>query len=260
MFEVYKFNEAELVLFSLMLIRISACLVAMPLFSSTTIPGPIKVLLSLVITFVVFLSQKQNLATNSGFVLENLIVLSAREAFIGAFIGFLARGIFWAVQVAGQVLGFTMGFSAAQSFNPALGGSGTMLEEFQNILAILLFLVINGHHWLLEGLVKSFELAPMGLIGLNPQALLSTGAYVQNVFEIAVKLSGPIVAVVLFLNVALGVVGRAVPQINVFIISFPVNILVGMFVFMVSIPLILTVMQNDFAHLTEQVFKFIKGF
>lgn len=259
MFEIYKFSEHELVLFSLMLIRISACLVAMPLFSATTIPAQVKILLSLMLTFVVFMSQKQQMAILS-FQMEDLILLSAREAFIGTFIGFLARGIFWAVQVAGQILGFSMGFSSAQIFNPALGGTGTMLEEFQNILAILLFLVINGHHWLIEGIVQSFQLAPLAKLGINPEVLLGIGGYIQQVFTIGIKLSGPIIAVVLFLNMAMGVIGRAVPQINVFIVSFPVNILIGMFVFMFSIPLVLTVMQNDFEHLTVQVFKFIKAF
>jgi len=76
----------------------------------------------------------------------------------------------------------------------------------------------------------------------------------------SLKLAGPMIAVVLFLNIALGVIGRAVPQINVFVISFPVNILVGLFIFMVSIPLLLTVVESDYISLGQQVMGFVKGF
>jgi flagellar biosynthetic protein FliR len=258
-FEVYRFNEKEILLFALMLVRISACFVTMPLFGSKDVPHSIKVLLSLVTTFILFTSQRMVL-TKIDFQTDDLITLAAREAFIGVFIGYLTRGIFWGVQVAGQILGFSLGFSAAQIFNPAFGDSGTVIEQLQSNLALLLFFSINGHHWMIEALAKSFQLAPMAQIGLHTEPLVGISHYITMIFAIGVKLAAPMMAVVVFLNFALGVVGRAVPQINVFVISFPINITVGLLVFMVTIPLLLAVMETDFSKLTVEVFKFIKAF
>src|SRR5438270_466000 len=100
----------------------------------------------------------------------------------------------------------------------------------------------------------------MGALTMNPKALASMTTLVAEVFMIGVKLAGPMIAVILFLNISLGIVGRAVPQINVFVISFPVNILVGLFVFMMSIPLLLAVMEADFGHVGAEIFTFLKGF
>lgn len=258
-FEIYQFNEKEILFFGLVLVRLSACLVIMPIFSARDIPGPLKALLSLLISFLIFASHRKQIVAIP-LQSQDLLLLAAREAFVGSFIGFLCRGIFWGVQVAGQILGFSMGLSAAQIFNPALGESETIIEQFQTTLAMLLFLVIGGHHWMLQALSQSIDMAPVGVLGLKTQPLLGVGGAVQTIFEIAIKLAGPMMAVIIFLNIAMGVVGRAVPQINVFVISFPVNILAGLFVFMVTIPLILAVMESDFSKISIQILRFIKAF
>ncbi len=260
MFEIYKFSETEFIAFALMLVRISACLVTMPIFGNRDIPAHVKVLFSLLITMILFSSARAHILATTHIESQDLILLTLREAFLGTLIGFLCRGIFWAVQMAGQLLGFSIGFSAAQAFNPALGDTGTMIEQFQSILAMLLFLGINGHHWMIRAIAQSFELVPLSLTTIKTETIYGLGNYIQTISEIAVKLSAPMMAVIIFLNGAMGIVGRAVPQINTFVTSFPVNILVGLFVFMVSIPLLLTVMENDFARMTVIVFQFIKAF
>jgi flagellar biosynthetic protein FliR len=174
--------------------------------------------------------------------------------------GFLARMILMTAEIAGQILSFSMGLSAAQLVNPAFGESSSIMEQFEVVLATLLFLAINGHHMFFEALYRSFELAPLGAMGIKPEAINSVQLMASEIFGIGIKMAGPMIAVVLFLNIALGVIGRAVPQINVFVISFPVNILVGLFILMVSIPLLLTVMEADFASLGAQMMTFVKGF
>lgn len=260
MFEVYKLSETELLVFALLLVRISACLVTMPIFGNKDIPSTVKILLSLLITFSLFSSLKVRGVWPQALATENLIFFVMREAFIGVFIGFLCRGIFWAVQIAGQILGFSIGFSAAQAFNPALGDTGTMIEQFQSILAVLLFLIIDGHHWLLQAIVQSLEVVPLAAMSFKSQSVLGLGAFLQAMFEVGIKLSAPMVAVIMFVNGAMGVVGRAVPQVNVFVTSFPVNIMVGLSVFMVSIPLLLATMEQDLGRLTGMIFKFLKTF
>lgn len=259
MFEVYRFNEQEMALFALMLVRISCCIALFPIFGNRNFPAHAKVLLSLLISFVLFPVMHGHFVLTTGWE-DNLILLVAREAFCGLFMAFVARFVFMGVEIAGQILSFTMGFSAAQLINPTFGDSGTMMEQFEMILATLLFLGINGHHMLFEAIYRSFEIAPLGRLLVDTRALTSVTVLTQEVFIIGIKLAGPMIAVILFLNIALGMVGRAVPQINVFVISFPVNILVGLFVFSVSIPLLIRVMESDFMNIGAEMFKFLKAF
>jgi len=258
-FEIYHFNETDILSFALMMVRVSSCLVLMPIFGSRLIPPPAKILLSLVVSMVLFPVMKHNFVTPASWS-DDMILLVMREAFLGLFMGFLTRLLFLGVEVAGQILSFTMGFSAVSLLNPTFGEQNTLMEQFETTLATLLFLAINGHHMLFEAIYRSFELAPLGVLSVNVKAFASVTLLVSEIFTIGVKLAGPMIAVILFLNIALGIVGRAVPQINVFVISFPVNILVGLFVFMVSIPLLLTVFETDAVHIGGEILTFIKDF
>ena len=258
MFEVYHFNEAQILLFALALVRVSTMFATMPITGSKTVPGPAKVLLSIAVVLVLFPFLRSGI-TPAG-LKDNLLILIVREAFLGIFMGFLCRMIFMSIEMAGQILSFSIGLSAAQLVNPSFGESSSVMEQFETVLATLLFLAINGHHMFFEALYRSFELAPLGVLTVRPEAMKSVLLMTKETFEIGVKLAGPMIAVILFLNIAMGIVGRAVPQINVFVISFPVNILVGFFIFMVSIPLLLTVMEADFVNLGMQVIGFVKGF
>jgi len=258
-FEVYRFGEVEIITFALILVRISSMLVTMPIVGTRTVPNQVKILLSVSIAFVLF----PFLRTHSSLELawkDHLILLIMREAFLGVFMGFLCRMIFMSVEMAGQILSFSIGLSAAQLVNPSFGESSSVMEQFEIVLGTLIFLGINGHHVFFEALFRSFQLAPVGIMAFKVEAINSVTLMAQEVIGLAVKLAGPMIAVVLFLNIALGVIGRAVPQINVFVISFPVNILVGLFIFMVSIPLLLTVVESDYINLGQQVMGFIKGF
>lgn len=212
-----------------MLIRLTSCLAIMPIFGARTVPAPAKILLSLLFGFLLFPIWKLNYVVAPK-LNDDLILLVAREVLLGVGMGFLARLMFTGVEMAGQMLGLAMGFNAAELVNPSYNESTSIMEQFQAVLATLLFLAISGHHLLIEALFRSFEIAPLGSLTANPLAFMPIVDVIQEAFVIAVKLSGPMIAVMVFLNIALGVVGRAVPQINVFITSFPINIMGGFFV------------------------------
>jgi len=257
--EVYHFNEIEIITFALILVRVSSLLVTMPIVGTRTVPNPVKILLSLSVALVLFPFLRIQNPIDAAWK-DHLLVLIIREAFLGVFLGFLARMIFMGIEMAGQILSFSIGLSAAQLVNPSFGESSSVMEQFEIVLGTLIFLGINGHHIFFEALFRSFQFAPVGILSFKITAINSITVMAQEVLGIAVRLAGPMIAVVLFLNIALGVIGRAVPQINVFVISFPVNILVGLFIFMVSIPLLLTVVESDYINLGQQIMTFIKEF
>lgn len=256
---LYHFTLNEIVAFGLVLLRMISFVVAWPVFGTSSVPTPVKVLLALSMTFILYpLVGFQHLPKNPN--LEVLLTVALREMMIGLALGFLARMFFFAIGIAGQIISVSIGLSTAQLFNPALNDHAAALEQFHLLLATLFFLSIQGHHMLLSALVKSFEYAPLSTTWFSPEAFGSLGSLVQEVTVIGVKLSAPILIAVLFLNLAMAVIGRAVPQMNVLITSMPVNILLGVVVLFVTVPLLIGQMDDLVAHMVGRLFQVIKAF
>src|ERR1700677_1911891 len=155
-------------MFALVLVRISSMFVTMPIVGTRMVPNQVKILLSVATAFVLF----PFLRTHSQLALswkDDLILLILREAFLGVFMGFLCRMIFMSVEMAGQILSFSIGLSAAQLVNPSFGESSSVMEQFEIVLGTLIFLGINGHHVFFEALYRSFELAPIVAIGIKTE-------------------------------------------------------------------------------------------
>lgn len=259
MTSLYNFNMKELLAFALILLRIIGFFVSMPIIGSVNVPPSVKVLLSLSMTMVIFPHVGWAKLTSS---IEHLdiITLAIKEMFVGLFFGFLARMFFMAITMAGEVTSISMGVSAAQLYNPTMGESSTALDQFYVTIASIFFLSINGHHILISGIYKSFELVPITKTALNLSGLQSFGVLVQTITEIALKMSAPILVTILFTNVAIAVIGRAVPQINILITSLPVNILVGFAVIFAGLPLFILEMHDLINISTAELFKFVKSF
>lgn len=243
MFEVYKYSEPEILAFILVLVRLSTFVVTMPIIGSDQVLPQLKILLGFALAIVLFPTvewQKSGIQTYS----DGIVWWAAKEALIGATLGFVARLFFFVLSIAGEVISLSVGLSSEQLLNPAVGGRATALQQFQVMLGTLLFLSLNGHHFLLAGISQSFEIVPLSMTGiqaLSPKIIAGLG---QEVIWAGVKIAAPLVAAVLFMNLVMGVIGRAVPQINVLITSLPVNVLLGLFVLLISIPMMVGIMDG----------------
>lgn len=245
--------------FFMVLLRLSAFLVAWPVFSLPMVPAPVKILIALTLTLVIFpVVEWKGLAVE----LESLEIvwLALREIFIGVSIGFLARTFFFAMQVGGEIMSTSMGLASGQLFNPEMGGTVTATEQFQVAIATLFFLAINGHHFFLSGMADSFQLVPLSSAGLSLKGLKETQVILQLVVEMGLKFAAPVMIAVLFMNITMAVIGRAVPQINVLITSLPVNILVGLIIFLTALPLMLWQMHDLLEVTTSRVFHILKSY
>ena len=230
MASIYQLNDIEIMAFFLTLVRISAFVVSWPVFGGSGIPNSVKVLFSLIVTLVVFpVIDRSQVQLDIGS--ASLIVLILKETAIGLIFGYLSRMFFFALNVAGDIISTSMGLSQAQVFNPAMGARSTAIEQVLIMLASLLFLAINGHHLFLSGLIDTFRVLPMNNELISMSAFKNIGHLAQEIIAIGVQISMPVMLSILFVNVAMGIIGRAVPQINVLITSLPVNILVGFFYF-----------------------------
>lgn len=255
--DIYKFSEPEIIAFFLVLMRMGAFLVAWPIFGSAQVPAPIKLFFSLCLSFLLFPVLKTAGVLN--FASDELIHLTIREVFIGVTLGFIARIFFFSISIAGEIMATSIGLASAQLFNPMSGSQVSAIEQLKVILASLFFLGINGHHLFLTALVESYSLLPLGEWALSFKSFAQFGSIVQEVTSIGLKMSAPILVSMLFMNVAMAVIGRAVPQINVLITSLPVNALVGLFIMMIGLPLFLWQMNDVLELSLQRIFYFMKA-
>lgn len=256
---IYQFTLIEIVAFGLILLRMIAFVFSWPIFGTTTVPGPVKVLLGLSLTFLLYpLVGFQKLPKNPG--LEVLVTLASRELMIGLTLGYFSRLFFFAVGIAGQIMSISIGLTTAQLFNPALNEHSAALEQFHLILATILFLSIQGHQMLITALMKSYEYAPLSTSWFSVRSFGSLGQLAQEIMVMGFKLSAPILISILFMNVAMAVIGRAVPQMNVLITSLPVNILVGIVVLFVTVPLMIWQMNGLAQETITRLFQMMASF
>jgi flagellar biosynthetic protein FliR len=229
-------SQDQLILFTLIFLRLLAFFMSCAIFGAPNVMVQIKVLLSLVLAFVFFpLISPQY--PPSHFLEVEFISSSAREILVGLCLGFLTRAFFFGVSSAGEVISTSLGLSSAALFNPMLGSAGTVIEQFHSTMAVLLFLSINGHHEFISVVLRSFELFSMERGFLNIENFFELALMGQQVLILAIKMSAPMLVAMLVSNVGMGILGRAVPQINVLVTSFSVAIILGVILMIVSLPI-----------------------
>ena len=145
-------------------------------------------------------------------------------------------------------------------FNPTLGGQSTTIEQFYVTLASMFYLAVNGHHYLIRGLVESFQFLPAAVPTLNTSQFGGVGLMVQEIIELGLRFSAPVVISILVINLVLGVIGKTVPQLNVLVTSFPINILAGFALMIVTLPMLMDQMGDFLTLSTERVFQLVKTF
>ncbi|HHW15033.1 MAG TPA: flagellar type III secretion system protein FliR [Firmicutes bacterium] len=212
----------------LVLVRVSGFLGATPFFGSRTIPNQAKVALALVVAwFLLPLAQASAAGIRPGNPGAYALAVGS-ELLIGFALGYAVTLTFAALQIAGQLMDIPIGFSLVNVLDPLLSQQVPVLGQFQYILFTLMFLAVDGHHQLLRVLVKTFELVPLGAFRYTPElpGLMVRGF--SDAFLLGFKLSLPVVAALFLTDVALGLVARAVPQMNVFVVGFPAKIAVGL--------------------------------
>ncbi len=231
--------------FVLIMMRVSPILFMMPVFSGINMPNLAKAGLTLTVSLlllpVVGIDPKRFPAEAASFGFFMFC-----EFMIGFLLALSVKLVFAGIQLAGEFSAYQMGLATANILDPQSGVSNTLVAEILYLISLLIFLSVNGHHWFFQALVQSFTiLAPGELhlkVGLYEHLLRLSG----NMFVIAVKITAPIMAVMIFTQIALGLVARTVPQINVWITSFPLTITLGLIFLGLSIDLFSPYIKNLF--------------
>lgn len=242
MFGLPGFTDTQLVVFFGSLVRVSSMFVAMPFFSHRSIPPMVKILLSFGLTIAFFpMVLELNKDNSFGYVLAgwgNLFLFIGKEVLLGLIVGFIAKIIFESILFAFEYMGLQMGFGFASTFDPSTNSNSSVISQLIFILAFLLFLAVDGHQILIRSIMDTFTAVPLGLVVIQKFLVSYAVEVVREVFVIAVKLAAPVAVVAFITNVAFGVIARAVPQVNVLVISFTVNILIGLIVIGLLLPVL----------------------
>lgn len=231
--------------------RVAGFIGAIPVISSAQAPGRIKTAIVVAISLAVFPVMSEAVP-NISFSPIPFMLLIISELLLGLLLGLVARLIFTAVEFGATVIGYQMGFAAAEVFDPQNQRQVALISQFQNIFAILIFLAINGHHLFLQTAIRSYELLPPGQLDLSGQAVPYLMELASHMFSIGVQFSAPVLAVLLLSGLILGVLARVFPQLNVFLLSFPINIGAAFIVIALTLNMVSVLIRRKFDILGER--------
>lgn len=257
--EVQLFALTDLQAFFICLGRIGSMVAALPLFGSAQVPAQVRLGFALLLALLVFPLVQPTLPAADLPVL-GLGVILAQEVLLGAMVGLMARMVFTAVQMGGAVVGYQMGFAAANVFDPQTQSQNSLISQFQNTMALLVFLALDAHYLILEATVRSFEMLPPGQLNLGGEAVPFLMGLAGSMFSLGVQLSAPILAVLLISGFILGILARIFPQLNVLMLSFPINIGVAFLVIGLTLNLVAALLSREFGAWEErfqQLFLFL---
>ncbi len=238
-------------------IRMSGFFVTMPVPGYRGAPVLVKAALSLAVSYLLFLSGGYGYVPLPASA-PAYVLLLAGEALVGIGIGFLVLLFFSAFRMAGQLMDVKIGLGLAGVFDPQFGGSATLMAQFFNMLALVLYFALNGHHQLLLALAGSYRLIPPGGAGLSGDSLLQVTGMFAGAFGLAFRIAAPVVVVIIIVDIALGLVSKTVPQIQVFIIGLPLKVALGLLVIYLLLPHLVPLMEDVFTRLPEQLLIFME--
>ena len=221
----------------LMFCRIASFFVTAPVFSARNVPASFKVGISAFVTLTVYMSFgiHQTVPTDLSYIL-----LIIREILIGLLLGFVAYLLMTAVQTAGAFIDIQIGFGIANVYDPMTGASAPLTGNFKYAFAMLLFLTMNGHHYLLDGIVYSYRWIPLSNVFFLKMADGSVAEFLVRTlgesFMLAFQMAAPIVVALFLTDVGLGFLAKTAPQFNVFAVGMPLKVLVGIAILLLLVP------------------------
>lgn len=221
-----KIDPAYLFTIFLVFVRIGGLMVAAPFFSHASVPVRVRIFLAVLMAYILVGFVPGPLPPNIGNPVAFILAIGI-EALTGVMLGYAAQFVFWSVQYAGELIGYQMALALASVFNPMDGVHSNPIGRFLMTCLLLLFLLLDGHHQVIQALVFSFQVVPLAGANLaagGPLMLQWTGHF----FTTAMKLASPFMITIFLLDASLGIFARVAPQADLFSVALPVKLLVGM--------------------------------
>jgi flagellar biosynthetic protein FliR len=257
--DFFSFAMAHMFPFSLVFLRVSGLCVVAPIFGSDQVPKHIRVLLAMSLAFVLF-PALQGLPQEMPPHALGYFLLVLKELVIGLMIGFLTTAIFHGFQMGGQFIAVDMGLAMGSMLDPFTNEQSSVLGQFFGMLTLIVFLVMNGHHFILRALYDSFRYVPP----LSAVFRVDIFEYALQVFNVVVvtslKVVMPMLAALFVINVVFGFIARLVPQMNVFVMSIPAKIAAGTIVTVLAIPAVVLLFGTVVEDVMRMIFALLRAF
>lgn len=243
-FEISQSPQTFLVLVGLSFARLVSFFSIVPFFGGAAVPARVKVATAMSLVIILYPSISASVPVNQtlGFGPLGFIALLTKEVLVGFTLGFIASLVFEAVQVAGRIIDFQRGSTMAELYAPQIQQRVSELGQFKLQLAIILFIAVGAHRVFIRSLLQSYEFIPALTFphfaaGWSPAAELIT-KMTAAVFTIGLQLAAPALIALLLTDLFFGIINRVAPQVNVFFLSMPVKMLVGIIVVLIALPVI----------------------
>ena len=247
-FDFYDILQNHIGAFILVLTRSSGIFMLSPFFGSLNVPIRFRAMAAFTFTFILFPVVGPETFTGFPSTIIMYFAMILKELFIGWLIGFVSFVSFSAVNLAGKVMDMQVGFAIVNVMDPTSGQQIPLIGSFLYNLAIMIFLITNGHHMIIAALAESFRVVP--LLGLQwSESLINLMIDITaGIFTTGMKIAMPVTFAILLTNVGLGILARTMPQMNIFVVGIPMHIMIGIFMLSVVTPfyvLFLDVVFNE---------------
>jgi flagellar biosynthetic protein FliR len=245
-------NSEQALLFTFLFLRIGTIFIMIPAIGERTVPlrvkGGVAILISLLLLPIVDV-KLPDLHSESEAEIFLLVIAMCSEVMIGIVIGFATKIIFTGIRFAGEMIGIQIGFSIVNVIDPISSTQVSVISEFLYLIALLVYLAVDAHHTFILAIADSYRFVSPFAYHFSGSLMQYILLFSKELFVTAIKISAPVMAVLFFTNVALGIVARTVPQINIFIVGFPLQIAVGLTIFGLMSPFFVNLVQGLLARL-----------
>lgn len=223
--------------FLLILVRVTSLFVSTPLLNIKGIPNTLKIMFCVVLSYIIYFSVTST-DMQMSVSMAVFIVLLIKEALVGLFLGVLVNIVFMSIQMAGQFIDIQGGLASSTLFDPMSQNKLSIYGHMYFWLALILYFIFDGHHYLIIALTKSFSIIDLSNYNLNLPGLIGAIDIVNQSFIIGVQIAAPMILVFVITDLILGIISRTVPQLNVLILGLPLKTLVGIITFMAIVPIV----------------------
>ena len=234
--DFYDLLQNHAAVFLLLLTRVSGIFIISPFFGSMNIPVTIRAAIAFSFSIVIFpvVDGLGIVEAPASALMYGIAVLG--ELFIGWLIGFIAFMAFSAINMAGKVMDMQVGFAIVNVMDPTSGQQVPLIGSFLYNLGLIVFLVTNGHHMIITALMESFRTIP--LVGIQPDSTITAfvGSLMTSMFMTGMKIAMPVTFSILLTNVGLGILARTMPQLNIFVVGIPMQLMIGMAMLSMLLP------------------------
>jgi len=256
MANLLNYDATMLMVFLLALIRVGGIISTAPVFGDANVPAQLKIILAFILALIIhpFIPPIQVFPTQ----IHHYLLLVGSELLIGMVLGYIGKMLFAAVELGGSLISVQMGLGMANVVDPSSQEQVSLIAQFESILATMIFLIMDAHHIVLHGLVRSYQLIPPGNAVLGSEVMQEIVRLSSGIFVVGFQLGAPLIVSLLLANLILGLLSRSVPQIQVFVVGFPLTLFLGFAFLLIGIPVFIQAVRILFEMFDNQIFQVLE--